>query len=164
MIRSKRFYRRPKHGGIRMPSPCLFLFCTAVALTVDDTGLLRMGLLCALLHECGHIAAYLALVGRWPIIEVTPAGLCMRMRGVWLSSGQDLLLAAAGPLVNLLLCSLSILLMDGLFGYSYRGYWFATINLLVGCSNLLPLPGLDGGRILACLAQGARSGLHSRRK
>ena len=88
----------------------------------------------------------------------------MRMRGVWLSSGQELILAAAGPMVNLVLCSLSILLMDGLFGYSYRGYWFATINLLVGCSNLLPFPGLDGGRILVCLARGARSGLHSRRK
>lgn len=164
MIRNKHFCKLPERGGFRIPCPCLFLFCAALALTVDDTGLLRIGLLCALLHECGHIAAYLIFVGRWPVIEVTPLGLCMRMRGIWLSPRQELMLAAAGPLVNLSLCSIAILLMDGPFGYSYRGYWFATVNLLVGCTNLLPLPGLDGARILHCLGEGARSGLHSRRK
>ena len=36
-------------------------------------------------------------------------------------------------------------------GYSYGGYWFACCNLLVGGSNLLPLPGLDGWRIAGAL-------------
>ena len=31
---------------------------------------------------------------------------------------------------------------------SYLGYWFASVNLLVGGMNLLPLPGLDGARML----------------
>ena len=35
--------------------------------------------------------------------------------------------------------------------YTYGGYWFACCNLLVGASNLLPLPGLDGAHIAACL-------------
>ena len=36
-------------------------------------------------------------------------------------------------------------------GYSCGGYWFACCNLLVGGSSLLPLPGLDGWHVAACL-------------
>ena len=67
-----------------------------------------------------------------------------------MTARQELLLAAAGPLANLLACAAVLLFMRGA-GYSYGGYWFACCNLLVGASNLLPLPGLDGAHIAACL-------------
>ena len=47
-------------------------------------------------------------------------------------------------------CAAVLLFMRGA-GYSYGGYWFACCNLLVGGSNLLPLPGLDGWRIAGAL-------------
>ena len=50
----------------------------------------------------------------------------------------------------LALCAAVLLFMRGA-GYSYGGYWFACCNLLVGGSNLLPLPGLDGWRIAGVL-------------
>ena len=72
------------------------------------------------------------------------------LRGLPMTARQELLLAAAGPLANLLACAAVLLFMRGA-GYSYGGYWFACCNLLVGGSNLLPLPGLDGWRIAGAL-------------
>ena len=87
---------------------------------------------------------------RWPEIEVSPFGLCLRLRGLPMTNLQELLLAAAGPAVNLLACA-AVLAFMRTTAYTYGGYWFACCNLLVGASNLLPLPGLDGAHIAACL-------------
>lgn len=130
--------------------PCLTLFLLTLALLFDSTGTVRTGLCCAALHECGHIGAYAFLWHRLPLLELSPFGICLRLRGQPMTARQELLLAAAGPLANLLVCAAVLLFMRGA-GYSYRGYWFACCNLLVGGSNLLPLPGLDGWRIAGAL-------------
>lgn len=126
--------------------------------------MLRLGLLCALLHECGHIAVFAALERRLPGLEVSFAGLCLSMRGVLLSPGRELLLAAAGPGVNLLLGMGALLWMEGPAGYGYFGLWFACTNLLVGGFNLLPVPGLDGWRMAGCLRTLAAGALAGRRR
>ena len=147
------------------PEPVLAaLFWLSVVLVLDGTGLVRISFWCALLHECGHITAYRLLQRGWPRLKISPFGICLSMRGVFLSADRELILASAGPMVNLSLSGAGILWMRYLSGYSWRGYWFASINLLVGCSNLLPLPGLDGARILRCLWESARDGLHSDQK
>ena len=133
-----------------LPLPALFWL--ALLLALDGTGLVRLSLLCALLHESGHVAVYLVLLHRLPRLKVSPTGICLSMRGVLLPSQKALLLAAAGPLMNLLCCASSIFWME-LAGYSYRGYWFAAVNLLLGTVNLLPLPSLDGQRIVEALLQ-----------
>ena len=70
---------------------------------------------------------------------------------------QELLLAAAGPAVNLLACAAVLLAFMRATAYTYGGgYRCACCNLLVGASNLLPLPGLDGARIAACLLDSGR--------
>ena len=130
--------------------PCLTLFLLTLALLFDSTGTVRTGLCCAALHECGHIAAYAFLWHRLPLLEFSPFGICLRLRGQPMTARQELLLAAAGPLANLLVCAAVLLFMRGA-GYSYGGYWFACCNLLVGGSNLLLLPGLDGWRIAGAL-------------
>ena len=133
-----------------LPLPALFWL--ALLLALDGTGLVRLSLLCALLHESGHVAVHLVLLHRLPRLKVSPTGICLSMRGVLLPSQKALVLAAAGPLMNLLCCASSIFWME-LAGYSYRGYWFAAVNLLLGTVNLLPLPGLDGQRIVEALLQ-----------
>ena len=57
------------------------LLCSALyfLLYFDASGFLRLGLLAAFLHECGHILVYCALLRRFPVIEVTMTGFCMRM-------------------------------------------------------------------------------------
>ena len=143
---------RRRHWKPPLDLPLPALFWLALLLALDGTGLVRLSLLCALLHESGHVAVYLALFRRLPRLKVSPTGICLSMRGVLLPSQKALLLAAAGPLMNLICCASAIFWME-LAGYSYRGYWFASVNLLLGTVNLLPLPGLDGQRIVEALLQ-----------
>ena len=138
------------NGGVRVRHPLALLFGLAFLLAWDGTGLLRLGLACALLHECGHILAYRMLLGDWPLVEVSARGLSIPLRGTPLPPKIELPLAVAGPLTNLALCAAAWLWMQWR-GASWWGYWFVAVNLLVGGSNLLPLPGLDGWRILHCL-------------
>ena len=87
------------------------LLCSALyfLLYFDASGFLRLGLLAAFLHECGHILVYCVFLRRFPVIEVTMTGFCMRMdapaRG--LSPGRLFWLAAAGPAVNFMLAGKS---------------------------------------------------------
>lgn len=142
--------RRRWKARLELPLPALFWL--ALLLAMDGTGLTRLSLWCAVLHESGHVAAYAVLCRRLPRLRVSPAGICLSMRGVLLPPQKELVLAAAGPLANLACCASALLVME-LYGYSYRGYWFAAVSLLLGTANLLPLPGLDGQRILSALLQ-----------
>lgn len=146
---------RPKHWRTRIEihaqSLPLLLFLCALALRRDHTGVMRMGILCAVLHECGHLAVWYILMQRPAKIVISPIGIRLSMRDVFLSSAQELLLAAAGPLVNLILSAAAILWMEYPGGYSGRVWNFAAVNLLLGAFNLLPLPGLDGAHIVRIL-------------
>ena len=144
---------RPKHcktqrkARIHLRAPLPLLFFLTFALALDGTGIVRIGLLCALLHEGGHLFLYYCPWHRWPDLELSPFGICLLQRGLSMTPQQEFLLAAAGPLANLLCCC-AVLGWMQMTHYSYAGYWFASTNLLVGCANLLPLPGLDGQRLL----------------
>lgn len=140
-------WRMQSEPPVRLRAPLVTLFLLALSLLYDHTGVLRWGLLCAALHEGGHLLAWAILVRRMPQLEVSALGICLRMRGVALSTVQEKVLAAAGPLTNLLLCTATVWVMDR-WEYTYAGYWFASANLLLGVFNLLPLPGLDGARLL----------------
>ena len=150
MIRP-RHYKARRKPRVRLRAPLVLLCLLAFALAWDGTGVLRIGLLCALLHESGHAVVYRMQWGCWPDLQLSPFGICLLLRGTPLSARQELVLAAAGPVVNLTVCCGVLLAMDITGHYTYAGYWFAGCNLLVGGVNLLPLPGLDGWRILQAL-------------
>lgn len=92
---------RFRYGPLVFRDPLLLCGTLYVLLYFDASGFLRLGLLAAFLHEWGHIGAYLALFGQFPVIEVTLTGFCMRTRGREMTLWQTALLAAAGPAVNL---------------------------------------------------------------
>lgn len=152
MIRRKHCKTR-RSARLHLRAPLAVLALLAFALVWDGNGILRMGLLCAFLHESGHLVMFHLLRGYWPDLQISPFGLCLLLRGAPLRAEQELLLAAAGPLVNLLLCCGILWWMQCTGCYRYAGYWFACTNLLVGGANLLPLPGLDGERIFRALFQ-----------
>ena len=149
------------------------LLCSALyfLLYFDASGFLRLGLLAAFLHECGHILMYCALLRRFPVIEVTMTGFCMRMdapaRG--LSPGRLFWLAAAGPAVNFMLAGIWALRLEqeltstdqrreNLQELTIRGSAFWAANLLTGGFNLLPVPPLDGAQLASCLCEMRRAG------
>ena len=100
-------------------------------------------LLAALTHELGHCAMLRWLRARVTAVRITAMGAEMRIEGR-LSYGGEVLAAAAGPAVNLLLAPL----------LAYGGrlwemlYLFAGTQLVLGLFNLLPILPLDGGSML----------------
>ena len=127
------------------------VFRDPLLLWFDASGFLRIGLCAAVLHEMGHIFVYLLLFRRFPVIEVTMTGFCMRTWGQTLTRGQTFLLAAAGPGMNGLLAAIWAMRMEQCA--TIRGSAFLAANLLTGAFNLLPIPPLDGAQMLRCLLQ-----------
>lgn len=146
---------RPRHyrlrRRLRLRMPCLTLFLLTLALLFDSTGTVRTGLCCAALHECGHIGAYAFLWHRLPLLELSPFGICLRLRGQPMTRREQLVLSAAGPLANFLCAALTLFSMEKFSCWSFFGYRFAACHLLVGAVNLLPLPPLDGANIAAAV-------------
>ena len=133
---------RLRYGPLVFRDPLLLCGALYVLLYFDASGFLRLGLLAAFLHEWGHIGAYLALFGQFPVIEVTLTGFCMRTRGREMTLWQTALLAAAGPAVNFVLAGLWMLRLEQ--RATIRASAFLAANLLTGAFNLLPIPPLDG--------------------
>lgn len=130
---------------IRLRQPELLLLGLWFGLTHDPLGILRISLLCSLLHESGHIAAWVAFTGTLPVLELSPGGIGLCLGNARLSACKEGILAAAGPAVNLLAAGAAYLWM--LHRASYWGWFFLGTNLLVGGFNLLPVGPLDGKRI-----------------
>ena len=108
-------------------------------------GLTVMGAI--LLHECGHLAAAWGIGAEVREIRLDLLGARLELKG-FLSYGQELFVAAAGPFVSLL---------GGAWAYplwAVRGRegagLFVCASAVLGAVNLLPIGTLDGGRILAC--------------
>ena len=138
-------------GPLTFRDPVLLCGVLYLLLYFDASSFLRLGLLSAFLHECGHIAVYCIYMHKLPAIDVTMTGFCMRLQnGERLLSPQKLLLlAAAGPAVNFLLAGIWTVRLDR--SMTIRGSAFWAANLLTGAFNCLPIPPLDGAQIAACL-------------
>ena len=107
--------------------------------------------LTALVHECGHIFCARRLGFECTEIRLTPYGasaLC-DMEGI--SVSDELRLALAGPVINLLIC----IGVAGLWWFIPDTYafsdtlFYANAGMLI--LNLLPAYPLDGGRALSCI-------------
>ena len=92
--------RQLRCGPLIFCDPLLLCGALYVLLCFDASGFLRIGLTAAFLHEWGHIGVYWVLFRRFPVIEVTLTGFCMRTRGQGMNMRQTVLLAAAGPAMN----------------------------------------------------------------
>lgn len=118
-------------------TPALFLLLT-------DTPILLAALLpAALLHELAHYAVLHLCGVRTALFTLTGLGASLYVPELHrLSYGAELLSAAAGPLMNLLLWVL--LSLTGREELTL----FAGAQMVLGVLNLLPVRPMDGGRIL----------------
>lgn len=130
---------------IRLRQPEVLLLGLWFGLMHDPLGILRISLLCSLLHESGHIAAWVIFTGTLPVLELSPGGIGLCLGNARLSPCKEGVLAAAGPSVNLIAAGAAYLWMQQ--SASYWGWFFLGTNLLVGGFNLLPMGPLDGKRI-----------------
>lgn len=125
-------------------SPWLALLLGAFVL-LSSAALLAALLTAALVHELAHWAVLRCLGGEVRSLRLGLLGARMEIaHPERLSYGGEMLVTAAGPLVNLLLA-------PGLawLGREEEVFWlFAGAQLVLGCFNLLPVRSLDGGRLL----------------
>ncbi len=94
-----------------------------------------------LLHEMGHLFAAKLCGASIKRLTFDVTGAKMTLCGKLLSYKEEMLIAAAGPCVNLI--------SSGLF-FPFLGE-FSSFSMMLGLLNLLPISGFDGYRILFSL-------------
>ena len=135
------------------------------AAAVSGITLLLLIFLCVLLHEFGHAMAAKAFGIQTPDITLLPIGGVARLQRMPDDPRQELIVAAAGPMVNVVIASLLFLLPEVRQGWNQVGNLgdpggslaakVAVVNVVLVVFNLIPAFPMDGGRMLrAVLAMG----------
>ena len=79
--------------------PVLLCACLAAGLLFDPMGFLRMTLVCAFVHESGHVLAYMLCTHKLPGLHFSAGGIGLS-GAEQLPRTQELWVLAAGPLAN----------------------------------------------------------------
>lgn len=130
-----------------------FIVLLAAFVLVCEGGLLLCGLAAVGVHELGHMLALWAMGAGVERVRFTLfGGEILPAHPLRLSPAGELCVLACGPLTNLVLAAGGALAGAAL----PWGYVLAGVSLSLALVNLLPVPGLDGGRMLAlCCPPGA---------
>lgn len=116
--------------------------------------------LCVLLHEFGHVFAARHYGVQTPDITLLPIGGVARLERIPEAPTQELLIALAGPAVNLVIGVGIWLALGGLIpveGYEVQNpsvslfSRLAWVNFFLVLFNLIPAFPMDGGRVLRAL-------------
>ncbi len=101
-----------------------------------------------LIHELCHLFAALILDVRVYSVIIMPFGMTLRIdNSVLKTPEKEALIALAGPISNAVMLMLAYIFK----GNSENYYLFLVINYALFILNLLPVPPLDGGRIMRCI-------------
>jgi Zn-dependent protease len=117
---------------------------------------------CVLLHELGHALMARRFGIETEDITLLPIGGLARLRRMPRAPGAELLIALAGPAVNVVIVAALVAARSlGLFGSPWSpnplgGYAEALIgiNLVLALFNMIPAFPMDGGRVLRALLSG----------
>lgn len=113
---------------------------------------------CVLLHEFGHIFTARAFGVTTPYVTLLPIGGVAQLERIPEESGQEFLIAIAGPLVNVAIALLLIFVGGAHFATGYAAGLedvhfsmldrLAAVNIFLALFNLIPAFPMDGGRVL----------------
>ena len=138
---------RFKLFGVFIKIDFWFVALVTFFLLTDQTGVSAFALLSCFIHELGHLVMFFA-------VGYTPKALVFELTGIRLikpeqalTPWRDVLVQLAGSATNLLV----FFLLSGTLNAVSIWSIFATIHLLLGIFNLLPLKSLDGGKLLSLL-------------
>ncbi len=130
---------------------------------------------CVVLHEFGHIAAARRFGIKTPDITLLPIGGVARLEGNPSEPREELLIAVAGPLVNIVIAALLLAVIGGVAGLEQLARpqdpqidFFARlagVNIFLVLFNMIPAFPMDGGRVLRAILRGGVLGKrHARRR
>lgn len=133
--------------GIKVRVSFLFFAAVSFLMCFNANNEIRLGVLFSLLHETGHLSAFL-------ITRNKPEKICFSAFGMTIVRGSDIrsdylndfFTAFAGPLVNILCAVLFLILY-----FVFKGKTMlecVLVNVLIAAFNLMPVFTLDGGRML----------------
>jgi Zn-dependent protease/CBS domain-containing protein len=116
---------------------------------------------CVLLHEFGHALAARAFGIPTPDITLLPIGGVARLQRMPDEPWQELIVAIAGPLVNVVIAGFLILFLghpadlDNIDQMEHPGIGMlaklASVNVMLVLFNMIPAFPMDGGRVLRAL-------------
>jgi len=115
---------------------------------------------CVVLHEFGHVYAARRYGIRTPDITLLPIGGVARLANIPERPSEELVIAIAGPLVNVVIAALLYLILGGLPSFAGTELQnpgvdllarLASVNLFLFLFNLIPAFPMDGGRVLRAL-------------
>lgn len=116
--------------------------------------------LCVVLHEFGHIVAAQRYGVQTPDVTLLPIGGVARLERIPEEPAQELVVALAGPAVNVVIAVVLWLLLGGFVpmesaevtnpGVSMLAR-LAAVNIFIAVFNLIPAFPMDGGRVLRAL-------------
>ena len=121
------------------------LFILSLALLLDGVGIVKLTIFAAILHECGHILAYILLLKKIPVIRFSISGISMQFPQQ--QQKNEVLIIISGPLVNFIICALCYVYIVQVALTSFSLVFFM-VNLVLGVLNSLPISFLDGGRLI----------------
>lgn len=129
----------------------LFVLVTMLFPVLTGKSWVFLFALAALLHESGHLAALWLLGARLERLSLRLTGAEIGYRSERLSYGGEVLLALAGPGMNLL-CACLCAFLARIWPEPWL-YRFIGCHLTLALFNLLPALPLDGGRALKALLE-----------
>jgi Zn-dependent protease len=116
---------------------------------------------CVLLHEFGHAFAARGFGIETPDITLLPIGGVARLSRIPEKPWQELVVAIAGPLVNVVIAAALIFVIHGSASLEQLEYLesprtellakLASVNVMLILFNLIPAFPMDGGRVLRAL-------------
>ena len=122
------------------------LFWSLLMFSFDSVCVAILTALSAAIHEFGHLIA-ISSTKKLNLPKANVSGFRIKIRNM--SYTEELVAAAGGPLVNIVLGVLLILFgTSSHFGTYVKT--FGIINLLTALSNLIPIESYDGYKILFC--------------
>lgn len=122
------------------------LLIAVISISVDAV-FFYIAVVSALMHELAHIVGlrlYNVSISR---ISVYPFGVAITADTSSLSYKREMLVAALGPIMSLLLSVVSFMFWNYAAGGIYLFAFFIS-NFIFFCVNIFPIKGLDGGRLL----------------
>lgn len=115
-----------------------------IALGMGDVVLCTIPAL--ILHEWAHILAAAAVGMTITEMELFPFGCAAKMQCFAMSRAKEIIVAAAGPAVNMIAACAVFIIDRYTDGFEYAGKLISA-NIAIATVNLLPALPLDGGRI-----------------
>lgn len=117
--------------------------------------------LCVLLHEFGHIFAARHYGVKTPEVTLWPFGGIARLERIPEKPSEELVVAIAGPLVNVVIAAVLLLFLGGNVGVEHienienpqigLAAKLAAANIFLVVFNLIPAFPMDGGRVLRAI-------------